>query len=137
MNCKNCNAEVSDQAKFCSNCGEKVDSVDNIEGNVIGRNCIVSIVMSIISFILTTIIRYNVHEKIDLTPSALSHHWGMSVPSEMKPIVLAVPVIFTLITIMKTVMSSDMSKKEKGVSYVIAAFSLMASIAIVNWRYEI
>ena len=110
---------------------------DNVNQSINISELFTSIVMSIVSFVLTSIIRFNVHAEVDLTPSAWSHHWGMAVPSDIKPVVMVVPVIFTLITIVKTVMSSKMREKEKGVSYVIAVASLIASIAIVNWRYEI
>ena len=137
MKCSNCNTEVSEHAKYCPNCGNGVQILPETKNSIIGKDCIVSIVMSLISFILTTIIRFDVDKKIDLTPNALNYNWGMAVPSEIKPFVLAVPIIFTLITIIKTVMSSTMNKKEKGISYIIATFSLVVSVAIVNWSFDI
>ena len=85
----------------------------------------------------TTLYILTLDRKTDLTPNALNYHWGMAVPSEIKPFVLAIPIIFTLITIIKTVMSSNMTKKEKALSYIIAAFSLVVSVAIVNWNFDI
>lgn len=137
MKCSNCNTEVSENTKYCPNCGNGLKILPETKDSIIGKDCIVSIVMSLISFILTTIIRFNVDKKTDLTPSALNYNWGMAVPSEIKPFVLAVPIIFTRITIIKTVMSSTMNKKEKVISYIIAAFSLVVSVAIVNWSFDI
>lgn len=93
-----------------------------------------SIAMSIISFVLTVILRFNVQERVDLTPSAWNATWGMVVPSEMKVIILAISVIFTLIS---TAVESKMGKREKSISGGIAMFSLIASILLVNWRIEI
>lgn len=96
-----------------------------------------NIVLSVFSFILTTIIRFCVDKKSDLTPEAWSHHWGMVVPNNIKPFVLIVPVIFTLLTITKTVNSDTMSKKGKILSYIYAIGSLLASIGIVNMKFEL
>ena len=101
---------------------------------IIGTDCIVSIVMSIISFVLTTIIRFKVQER--MLVAGYSATYEMVVPSTAKPFVLIVPIIFTLLALIKTVMSSSMNKKEKAVSYIIAAFSLAVSVAITAWRYR-
>lgn len=133
MYCKKCHKELSPDAVFCQYCG--IRQIEN--DNKISLVCITSIVMSTVSFLLTTIIRFSVDQKIDLTPSALNYHMGMAVPDKLKPIVMAVPIIFTLIVIIKTVRNSNMNQKEKLISYIFAAFSLFASIAVVNWSYEI
>lgn len=137
MKCSNCNTEIREITKYCPNCGKTLYGSTELTSSVIGKDCITSIVMSIISFILTTIIRFNVDKKIDLTPNSLNYHWGMAVPSEIMPFVLIVPIIFTLVTVIKTVLSSTMNKKEKAVSYIVAAFALASSIAVVSWRYRI
>lgn len=59
MNCNYCNAEVSGDTKYCPNCGKSLQTPSE-PNTVIGKECIVSMVMSIISFVLTTIIRFNV-----------------------------------------------------------------------------
>ena len=137
MNCSKCNTEVNENTKYCPNCGTALQKFSKSKNFAIGQECIVSVVMSTISFVLTTIIRFIVDDETDLTPDALNYKWGMAVPSEIKPFVLAVPLIFTLITVWKTVMSSTMNKKEKTISYIIAAVSLVVSIAIVNWSFDI
>jgi len=110
------------------------ESEDENESVYTSAQLFFSIAMSIIGFVLTAILRFEVHEKVDLTPSAWNATWGMAVPSDMKPGLLAISVVFTLIS---TALGSKMDKREKSISNGIAIFSLVASILLVFWRMEI
>ena len=144
MYCEKCNSQIPTDAKFCPNCGEKIEIIDsynteldtNSESNI-SSSCTLAIVTSIISFILTTFIRFGVQEKSNLTPGAWTSHYGMVVPNNIKLFVLAIPAIFTLATVIGTIKSEQMNKKDKIISCIISAFSLLAAIAIVNLQIEL
>lgn len=136
MYCKKCHHEVSAEKNFCPNCGSNLmnNVTSDLNSGEIAVQTVVSVIISIISFILTIILRKSNVRKTDLTPEGLTSHYGMVVPDNAKPYILAVPIIISLILLVTAVMSDKMCKKEKAVVFIVALFSLFCSVAVVNLR---
>lgn len=89
--------------------------------------------MSIISFVLTIIVRFSVDKKRDLS-DGLSSRYRMVVIDNIKPFVIAIPALISLIIMICVIKSDSMDKKDKCVSLLVALFSLVASIGIINLK---
>ena len=150
VKCPNCGGFNAISHTYCRHCGFSFPNYrgqtttftnsaapESTQRPFLSQESLTNIITSIISFIVTVILRFALDEKVDLTPEALYYSPGMAVSNNMKPFLIAISAIVGLITVSKTVLSTTMNKREKLLCYVFSGAALLASIAIVNLALEL
>ena len=107
MFCKNCGKEITDESKFCSGCGCLQNESDNNLNVQLPTNNLSEIkivnkikktyIFSIISAIITLIIRLSTQQTYYSWSNLLDNRKVMGIDEDVKPFLTVIPVIATII----------------------------------------
>lgn len=138
MICKKCNAETDKNSDTCQHCKTKLSTKEiSQKGKSSAKELILSILASCISVFLSLLYRLTEQVEVDLDDSAFTYTAGLAVPNNIIPIILCFPLIFTLVNVILTIFTNDMSKEQKYVSYCVSGTSFIISVFIIYFKLEI
>ncbi len=136
--CSVCGQVIKEENKFCGKCGTAVGATiqSDLKANVNLRQSSRgktggSYLVSIISAIITFIIRITTQETYVSWENLLDNRKVIGIDSDMKPLLTAIPVIAAIIVSLLIVSDKNKSSQEKATAFITNAIFIALAILFI------